>query len=168
MELKAAKTKIAQFVWCYHLHTYSTRQSSKAHHSHRITLKQPSMLQAMRFNTCTMKYLKPGTCKSFKPPRSSRLELLSTLELLPCRTHAGMAVPLSSGSSACFGTWRAPCPDPLWCVWLHLGAGWCDPVPVAQWSAFASSQGSPLLGHIDASWPAWTELTGAAVSLMRV
>lgn len=31
MELKAAEAKIAQFVWCYHLHTYSTRQSSKAH-----------------------------------------------------------------------------------------------------------------------------------------
>lgn len=147
--------------------SFAYMQYQAEHQSHRITLTQPSMPPAMRLNTCTVKYLKPGTCKSSKPPSSPSLELLSTLELLPCRTHAVMAVPLSSGSSAYFGTWRAPCPDPLWCVWLHLGAGWCDPVPVAQWSAFASSQGSPLLGHIDASWPAWTELTDAAVSLMR-
>lgn len=68
MELAAARRRIAQSVCCYHLHTYSTRQNSKTHHSHRINMTQPSMPPAKLLKTCSVKRLVYCmTCKCLRP-----------------------------------------------------------------------------------------------------
>lgn len=89
MELAASRRRIAQAVCCYHLHTYSTRQNSKAHHPHRINMTQQSMPPAKLLNTCTIKKLVFTTCKCLRPPSPTQLELISPLKVLPCRrSHA--------------------------------------------------------------------------------